>query len=165
VSTDEQRLVLVRHAKSAHPPGTDDHERPLDDLGRTEAALVGQRLAEAGWRPDHVLCSDAVRALSTWRRMAPAFGTGFPVDVTRRLYHAGPDALDEVVREADLRDARCVFAVGHNPGWEEAALELTGVAVGVATATAVMMRRKVAAPWTSPLGVRAWEIVEVLRGR
>ena len=160
----EQRLVLVRHAKSAHPPGMDDHERPLDDRGLAEAVVLGARLAEAGWAPDRVLCSDAARALATWRRMAPAFGD-VRVDVTRRLYHAGPDALEEVIREASLGDAGCVFAVGHNPGWEEAALELAGVAIEVPTATAVMMRRRARAAWTARLGVRSWEIARVLRGR
>jgi phosphohistidine phosphatase len=160
-----RRLVLVRHAKSAHPPGLDDHERPLDERGLAEGARLGQRLVEVGWRPDHALCSDAVRALATWRRMAPAFGAAVRVDVTRRLYHAGTDALEEVIREAELGDARCVCVVGHNPGWEEATLELTGVAVELATATAALMRREVDAPWTAPLGARAWELVEVVRGR
>ena len=107
----ERRLVLVRHAKSAHPPGVDDHERPLDERGLAEGARLGERLVEVGWRPDHVLCSDALRALATWRRMAPAFGAGVRVDVTRRLYHAGAEALDEVIREAELGDARCVCVV------------------------------------------------------
>lgn len=159
-----RRLVLVRHAKSAHPPGVDDHDRPLDERGLAEGARLGVLLAEAGWRPDHVLCSDAVRAFATWRRMAPAFGP-VPVVVTRRLYHAGPNALDEVIREAALGDARCVYAVGHNPGWEEAVLELTGTAIELTTATAALLRRRADAPWTAPLGVRAWDLVQVLRGR
>ena len=145
----EQRLVLVRHAKSSHPAGLDDHERPLDERGRVEAVQIGRRLAEVGWSPDGVVCSDAVRALSTWQRMAAAFGA-VPVEVTRKLYHAGPDALEEVLADrfgaAEEADTRCVFAVGHNPGWEEVAHELSGVEMRLPTATAALLRRRVPTP-------------------
>ncbi len=38
------RLVLLRHAKSAYPPGVADHERPLNDRGRRDAPEAGRWL-------------------------------------------------------------------------------------------------------------------------
>ena len=60
-------LLLLRHAKSPHPSGVADHDRPiLPEAGRRVARLA-RELAVAGVVPDLVLCSDAVRALATAR--------------------------------------------------------------------------------------------------
>src|SRR5690606_13880745 len=60
------RLIVLRHAESAWPADTADHDRPLDARGRSDARVVGQRLRALGWTPGVVLSSDARRARETW---------------------------------------------------------------------------------------------------
>ena len=36
------RLMLLRHAKTDHPPGAEDHERPLAGPRRTAAPGIGR---------------------------------------------------------------------------------------------------------------------------
>ena len=70
----QRRLMLMRHAKSAwtsHVPT--DHERPLNERGRRDAARVGKRLAKLGWVPDLVVGSDSRRTEETWERMQKRF--------------------------------------------------------------------------------------------
>ncbi len=109
-----KRLILTRHAKSAwDDPLTPDHDRPLNDRGKTAAADLGQWLASRGYVPGEVLCSDAVRTRKTWSGIAPAL-PGTPVlELKPALYHAGPDVMLAVLRHAS-HDT--VMIIGHNPG-------------------------------------------------
>ena len=61
-----RRLLLLRHAKSSWAdPGVRDHDRPLNDRGRTAAPLVGGYLRAHDLIPDRVLCSSARRTCET----------------------------------------------------------------------------------------------------
>ncbi|MDQ2873477.1 MAG: histidine phosphatase family protein, partial [Actinomycetota bacterium] len=57
-ASQDKRLVLVRHAKSAWPD-VPDHDRPLAGRGRRDAPGIGRWLVAAGCEPDLVLCSPA----------------------------------------------------------------------------------------------------------
>ena len=58
----QRRLMVMRHAKSSWKSQVPtDHERPLNERGRRDAARVGKRLAELGWVPDFVVSSDSRR--------------------------------------------------------------------------------------------------------
>ena len=63
--TDYQ-LLLLRHAKSSwRQADLEDHQRPLNKRGLAAAKRMGLYLAEAGLRPDRVLCSTALRTRET----------------------------------------------------------------------------------------------------
>lgn len=157
-----RRLVLVRHAKAAGAvPGRVDHDRPLVDAGRAEAPAVAERVAALGFAPDRVVCSDAARAVETWARMATRLRE-VPVTFDRRLYQAGAGTLDEVVREVP-DDPRCLWAIGHNPGWEEVVRELAGESVTLGTCTAALLTCRVDAPWSAGLAPRAFTLAHVVR--
>ncbi|HWI30638.1 MAG TPA: histidine phosphatase family protein [Microbacterium sp.] len=105
-------LVLVRHAKSSwDDPGLDDHDRPLNQRGERDAPRMARRLAGTGVRPDAILSSTAVRALTT----AEVFGAVLGVQVERleRLYGASPATIARVVA---ARDVDSVLVVAHDPG-------------------------------------------------
>lgn len=122
-----RRLVLVRHAKSAYPPGVLDHDRPLAPRGVVDAKAAGAWLAANVGTPDHVVVSTARRARGTWTLAAGALGyigaAGYdaespgPLTVDPRVYEASPQTLLDVVRELPSRVATAVL-VGHNPGCE-----------------------------------------------
>ena len=105
-------LILVRHAKSDHPVGTDDHDRPLNDRGRRDAPRMGAWMAERGHVPERVLCSTATRAAETWEGLQ-AGGIDAPVEYDRALYHAAPDTMIGLL---EGQPERSVMILGHNPG-------------------------------------------------
>jgi phosphohistidine phosphatase len=59
-------LILVRHAKSSRDaPAMPDKDRPLNDRGKRDAPNMGERLAKRDVKPDLILSSPAMRALTT----------------------------------------------------------------------------------------------------
>jgi phosphohistidine phosphatase len=110
-----KRLFLLRHAKSAwDDPTLRDRDRPLAPRGRKAARRMGRWARKHDVRPQLVVCSSAVRARETLRRMLP--GLGEPevwIEVT--LYAASADTLLDRVHALpdEVDDA---MLVGHNPG-------------------------------------------------
>ncbi len=105
-----KRLILLRHAKSSwDDPTLDDRDRPLNKRGRKSAKAVGAWLRGIGVTPELTLCSDAVRARETLKRLK----LGGEVHVRPELYMAGSDTMLEAMQEAE---GACVMMIGHNPG-------------------------------------------------
>lgn len=119
-----KRLYLLRHAKSSwKDPALADHDRPLNGRGRRAAKMMCGHMRERGVDPQLVLCSTAKRARETLARIEPALGNR-AVKVERQLYGASADALLERLRRLpDNLDS--VLVIGHNPGLQELALELS----------------------------------------
>jgi phosphohistidine phosphatase len=115
-------LILVRHAKSSwNEPGVRDRDRPLNDRGERDAPRMGNRLAEHAVRPDIILSSPALRALTTAKIIAGKLDyRGRDIRVDDRLYAAEADELLEVIRELGDKP-KCVMLVGHNPELTELA--------------------------------------------
>jgi len=138
-------LILVRHAKSAYPPGVADHQRPLAARGEREAALAGAWIADRWTGIDRILCSTAERTRQTAAvaglttgqtgptgtaptrtgptRTGPT-GTA-PVTYTDDIYDAYPDELEDLIRTVDPAD-RTVVLIGHAPGLPGLAEDLAG---------------------------------------
>ena len=129
-------LILLRHAKSAYPPGVPDHERPLAARGEREAALAGAWIADRRTSIDRILCSSAARTRQTavaaglTARPAPTATAGStvqitPVTYTDDIYDAYPDELEGLIRTVDPAD-RTVLLIGHAPGLPGLAEDLAG---------------------------------------
>jgi len=108
-------LILLRHAK-AEPEAESgaDFDRELTETGWSEARRIGRVLSDAGFTPDLVLTSAAVRTVQTWEVAGAAFGP-VKVEALDSLYEAAPETL---LSEAAARGAGAgtVVVVGHNPG-------------------------------------------------
>ena len=121
-----KHLYLLRHAKSSwDDPTLADHERPLSPRGRRAAQLLAEHFASATIRPEVILCSSAVRARETLAPIAAAMGLGDRVQIDAGLYGATAEQILIRVRTVDP-DVASVLVVGHNPGFQELALELSG---------------------------------------
>ncbi len=82
---------------------------------------MGKRLAKRDVKPDLVVSSPALRALTTAQLIADEVGyKRKDIVVDDRLYASSPDDLLAVIRELDKKLDR-VMLVGHNP-------EFTGLA-------------------------------------
>lgn len=107
------RLILMRHAKSSwDDPLRDDHARPLNARGRRSAVALGKWLAEKGYLPDSVLCSDAVRTRETLDGLG--LGAAMPVHYLPALYHASTGVILRSLQENAA--GGCVLILTHNPG-------------------------------------------------
>ncbi len=124
----ERRLVLVRHAKSDwSTAGQPDFARPLNDRGKKDAPVMGQRLKAKGVVPDLILASPAKRAATTAKLIAEA--VGYDTEAIRwieRLYHCPAAVFEEVLLTEDIPDdVKTVFIFAHNPGITHFANETT----------------------------------------
>lgn len=121
-------LYLLRHAKSDQS-ATDaaalkDHLRPLSPRGlkaaeRMESYLAAQRIAV-----DRVYCSTATRTRETFDLVREGLNNP-SVSYRDKLYLAASDDLLAFVQS--IPDAiKSAMLIGHNPGFHDLALTLTG---------------------------------------
>lgn len=108
------RLILIRHAKSSwSDPFADDHARVLNKRGRASAKAVGNWMAENGYLPQVVLCSDAARTKETAELLLAPLSPAPVLKLTSSIYHAAPNTiLDLTAKES----AKVIAVIGHNPG-------------------------------------------------
>ncbi|MGW0827285.1 SixA phosphatase family protein [Streptomyces sp. NPDC002845] len=121
---EPRRIVLFRHAK-ADWPQVSDHERPLADRGRMDAAVTGRKLADSGIPFDLALCSTATRTRETWKLAVQELPQRPKTVYEERLYEASPGELIAVLNETP-DDAQNVLLIGHNPGVQGLADILAG---------------------------------------
>src|SRR5579871_5626083 len=87
------RLLLLRHAKSAWGDhGLADIDRPLAPRGHRAAQLIAAAIEEAGFRPDRILCSPALRTRETLATLISHLGDDdIDIEISHALYepHSG----------------------------------------------------------------------------
>lgn len=134
-------LFLVRHAKSSRDdPSLPDRERPLDERGLRDAPAMGKRLAERKIKPDLLVSSPAVRALTTAHLIADELGYARDdIAIDDRLYASSADGLLAVVRVLDNK-LGSVMLFGHNPEFTDLAQRLSGEITDMPTCAVAKFR-------------------------
>jgi phosphohistidine phosphatase len=127
-AAEPRRIILLRHAK-ADWPQVSDHERPLAERGRKDAAVAGRKLADTGITFDLALCSTATRTRETWKLAVHELAHRPKTVYEERVYDASPGELIAVLNETP-EDVRNVILIGHNPGVHGLADILSGTAEG-----------------------------------
>ena len=125
-------LILLRHAKSDWSGLESDVDRPLARRGLRQAPGTGKWLAAHVDRIDLAVVSTAVRARTTWDLVAAELGVAPPARLEDDAYAASSDELLAIVRRLD-EQLGTVVLVGHNPGLEDLAGDLTGEDVHLPT--------------------------------
>lgn len=149
-------LIVMRHAKSdwSHE-GLADIERPLNSRGYRDAPSMGAALVSAGFHPDLILRSPAVRTRETTAGLLEGIGRDIPVKVVDDFYPGGPAEFLEALQEHE-EDADTILILAHNPGIESFAERLSGNYQRMPTAAAAV--------FDTPDGtVESAELVTVLR--
>jgi phosphohistidine phosphatase len=158
----QRKLLVMRHAHSASKePGQTDHDRELTPTGRSDALRVAAAIQQLGWTPQAVVSSDATRTRQTWEHMSEVFEAPVDVAFTEDLYLVDLDracealfALDDDVTEAAI--------IGHNPGWQELVRWLSGVAVRLRPATAVLLTAT-GDSWPEAIAQNNWTVEHIVR--
>ncbi|MEV7246300.1 SixA phosphatase family protein [Streptomyces sp. NPDC093248] len=125
---EPRRIVIFRHAK-ADWPQVSDHERPLAERGRMDAAVAGRKLADTGYTFDLALCSTSVRTRETWKLAVHELAHRPKTVYEERVYEASPGELIAALNEVP-DDAQNVILIGHNPGVHGLAEVLAGESGG-----------------------------------
>ncbi|MFD9435117.1 SixA phosphatase family protein [Streptomyces sp. NPDC060002] len=121
---EPRRIVLLRHAKADWPQVT-DHERPLADRGRKDAAVAGRKLVDSGIPLDLAVCSTAARTRETWKLAVQEFPQRPKTVYEERIYEASPGELIALLNETP-DDVSDLVLIGHNPGIQGLADILSG---------------------------------------
>ncbi|MER7920861.1 MULTISPECIES: histidine phosphatase family protein [unclassified Streptomyces] len=125
---EPRRIALFRHAK-ADWPQVSDHERPLAERGRMDAAVAGRRLTDSGLAFDLALCSTATRTRETWKLAVHELDHRPKTVYEERVYEASPGQLIALLNEVP-DDVGTLILIGHNPGVHGLAEILAGSADG-----------------------------------
>ena len=108
-------LYLVRHAKSSWKfEELADHDRPLNKRGRKAAPKMGKLLNELHIKPDLIVSSPAVRAITTATLFAKELAYNQEkIGVIDDIYGAGRDELLQIIRKTPDQ-INSLMLVGHN---------------------------------------------------
>jgi phosphohistidine phosphatase len=110
-------LFLVRHAKSSWKyKDLSDLERPLNSRGRRDAPFMGKLLYRQNIKPEVILTSPAVRAVSTVKFFCDEMDIPFEeVEILPGLYMPDPEEILQLIGELeDSVNTAMIFS--HNPG-------------------------------------------------
>ncbi len=113
-----KELLLLRHGKSDWNTNTTDFDRPLNQRGNRNAQQIGEWLTKQKLVPDLIICSPAVRALTTTQIVCEAMGVSAQtIQTEKSIYEASLSDL-HLVLQAIPESTQRVLLVGHNPGFE-----------------------------------------------
>lgn len=116
------KLYLLRHAQAASSFDMEDKERPLSDLGISQAKALSSHLKNI----DVGLCSSATRTMQTLSIAQESGASVRDVSVLDFLYNASAgDLLSQIQLQ---KDAKSLLIVAHNPGIHQLAKVLCGEA-------------------------------------
>lgn len=119
-------LYLLRHAKSDwNAPARGDFERPLAPRGEKAAPRMGREMSRRGFEPELVLCSTARRAQETYGLVTDFLPKAHHIQLHDELYMAAPAKMRQVLAQQD-DEVSSIMMIGHNPGMEALAFELSG---------------------------------------
>lgn len=107
-------LYMVRHAKSSWKHDVIDHKRPLKKRGDNDAILVSNYVSKEVKKPNKIISSDAVRALTTAEYFKKAFNISEDdFVVNHNLYDFSGHKVMDIIKNLDNSLDR-VMIVGHN---------------------------------------------------
>ena len=119
-------LTIIRHAKSSwEHEELSDFERPLNPRGRRDAPVMAARLKRAAKRPQLLVSSPALRAISTARVFAEVLGISTDsIQLQSKIYEASASTLLQIIQNLDDQYSH-IAIFGHNPGFSELSKRLT----------------------------------------
>lgn len=117
-----KQLLIIRHAKSDWGNANlKDFDRPLNKRGRLNAPEMATRLVAQGIKPDLIVSSPALRAITTAHFFAAAWTIPSQEIVKNpNIYEASVRTLLSIINNLP-NESKLVALFGHNPGLTELA--------------------------------------------
>ncbi len=109
-------VIFVRHAKSSWDNSElTDFERPLNKRGLRDAPFMASILATKKIKPDKIISSPAIRALSTARHFAEKLDYSLNhIETNNDIYEKGANGIIKILSNSEDK-LNCVMLFGHNP--------------------------------------------------
>jgi phosphohistidine phosphatase len=124
--TRMKTLLLLRHAKAGWEEADQrDFDRPLNGRGKGAAKAMGNHLRNLQLTPEMILCSPAVRTRETWALVQDAAKLKASSHFIDDIYMASAAALLGLIQGTEPA-VSTLLMIGHNPGFEDLALQLVG---------------------------------------
>ena len=119
-------FFLVRHAKSSWDnTSLRDIERPLNERGLNDAPLMAKLMKSKGVKPDLLVSSPAIRALTTAAYFKNELGVeGEDLWVRDEIYEAMSGVIVDLVNRLP-EDCETAMIFGHNPTFTNVASMFT----------------------------------------
>ena len=155
----------MRHGEARAVRGSEsDRDRPLTDGGKHFVGNIADQIAGEGWKPDHVVCSSAVRTRETLKVLSDSMEFDLEAVFSDSFYLGSlDDIVDEVAGVSN--DLNTILLVGHNPGWSEAITVLSSKFYGLRPGEAALLSLD-ESDWTNAISsVGNWQFVKCLKSR
>ena len=111
-----KKLFIIRHAKSDWgDENLDDFDRPLNEKGIKDCALIGKYLKQKNEKIDIILSSPALRAHTTAKLLAKELDFNKNITQNQYIYEPFVAAIQELISYIH-DDNDTAILVGHNPG-------------------------------------------------
>ena len=109
-----RKLYLLRHGEAANDFEKADRERTLTVNGKNKVRALGIKLNHAGFYPEKVYCSPAVRTKQTAEILLEQLGFLPKVDFQENIYEASTKTLFDLVASSSDEYEK-ILLIGHNP--------------------------------------------------
>jgi phosphohistidine phosphatase len=121
-----KQVLVVRHVNSeAAEESLGDFVRQINDDGERQARALAQKVVELDLLPEHLVTSDAVRAVQTAEAFRDHSGYTGRIEENPDLYDATEETYMDVLCNCDDTLKR-IMIVGHNPAVEAVVKQLIG---------------------------------------
>ena len=132
-------VYLIRHAKSSWSnPSLTDFERPLNERGHNDVAMMAEKLSNKIGSIDCLRSSTAVRAEATTKVITGPLGVDVnEITYDEKLYHASSNKLLKTIASTS-KQHNSVAIVAHNPGLTELANQFANVTIDNVPTTGVL---------------------------
>lgn len=133
-------LYIARHAKSDWgQPGFTDFERPLNETGLRDAALMANYLSSIGMKVDAIMSSMATRAISTAQSYADKILDADCLIKVDAIYQADEQDMLAIINKLP-ENFNTIMLVGHNPTFSLLVELLTGEAINMSAGSVVEIK-------------------------
>ncbi len=105
-------IYLLRHGDAVQSPEIHDSERPLSELGRTQAAVVGAFLKSISVHPEMVFSSPLLRAVQTAETVGKLLSTA---KIQLSEYLVPGTKKDQLLDQLNQVKPNSVLLVSHEP--------------------------------------------------
>lgn len=135
-----KQLIIVRHAKSDWGnPDLRDFDRPLNKRGKTNAPEMAHRLVKKQIKPELIVSSTALRALTTAKFFADTWQMPLAdIQEQPNIYEASVNTLLKVINNFDNK-YNMIAMFGHNPGLTDLVYYLDGHIYEMPTCSVVIL--------------------------